>query len=314
MSSVIIYDERARSLFLPNENLKKIVDGKNLGVRWGEGVLHDQDLGVIFSDIPNNRIMIFDEKLRVLQENCGFTNGRTIDCNGDIITASHGARGILLTKVFKGQILKTEVLVDSYRGKRLNSPNDVIVKSDGSVWFSDPAYGILSDAEGVRADSEIGADFVYKFCPKTREITAVVTDCERPNGLAFSPDEKFLYVSDTSASHDPAARHEIRIYAMNDRFPLAGRRFFGVSPGLPDGFRVDVLGFLFVSCGTGVQIFDATGVLCAEILIPEITGNLTFGGENFDTLFVIASTSLYAIRLNTRGAVNRRVKIHGEKS
>lgn len=311
--SIIIYDNRAKHLFDTNTVLKKL----STGATWSEGPVYIDALDtVIWSDIPNNRIVSFnaDNGFSTYLSPSHFSNGRTIDLNGDIITCEHGRRCISKLRIDRnGKPIDSQILVEQWQGKRLNSPNDVVVKSDGSIWFSDPQYGIMSDKEGYKADSEIGSDNVYRFVPDTGEITAVITDTERPNGLAFSPDECLLYVTDTSASHDNSGRHEIRVYHVNktgDGIEGSGKLFASVSPGLPDGFRLDTQGWLYVSSADSVQIFHPDGKLLARILVPEVIANLTFGGQNFDTLYIVATSSLYAIRLNTQAAVQRRVTLH----
>lgn len=311
--SVVIYDNRAKPIFIDGQTLTKLATGAT----WSEGVLYIEATDtLIWSDIPNNRIVYFNARdgFGTYLSPSHFSNGRTLDLNGDIITCEHGRRCISKLRLDQnGDPIDTQILVDKWQGKRLNSPNDVVVKSDGSIWFSDPQYGIMSDKEGYRADSEIGSDNVYRFEPSTGEITAVITDTERPNGLAFSLDESLLYVTDTSASHDNAGRHEIRVYQVNkagDGIDGTGKLFAGVSPGLPDGFRIDTQGFLYVSSADSVQIFHPDGALLARILVPEVIANLTFGGQNFDTLYIVATSSLYTIRLNTQAALQRRATLH----
>ena len=199
-------------------------------------------------------------------------------------------------------------MVDRYDGKRLNSPNDVVVKFDGTIWFTDPSYGIMSDVEGHIAESEFGGPndsgcYVFRFDPATGDIAIVERSFCKPNGLAFSPDETLLYVSDTSASHDPAGNHHVRVFAVVDgKFLANGRIFAVIEPGLPDGFRLDEQGWLFVSSEDSIQVFHPDGTLLGKILVPEKIANCVFGGAAGDELFITASTSMYRIRLNTRGA------------
>lgn len=300
------FDPRFDALLLPDSRLERLCTGAT----WSEGPVVVEALGlVIWSDIPNNRLVAWSEAegFHEYQKPSHFSNGHTIDREGRIINCEHGRRCISRT-VFGGD---TEILVERFQGKRLNSPNDVVVKSDGSIWFSDPRYGILSDAEGYKAESEISADHVYRFDPQSGELEAVATDLIRPNGLAFSPDESLLYISDTSASHDADGRHELRVYpVMADGKSLgAGRTFAVVSPGLPDGFRLDEQGHIFTSAEDAIQVYHPDGTLLGKIPVPEKIGNCTFAGENFDTLYIVASTSLYRIRLNTRAAVRRQVAV-----
>lgn len=306
----IIHHKSANDLFLPDSQLIRLTTGAT----WSEGPIYvatenGKPALVYWSDIPNNRLVAYqaDKGFFELQKPSHFSNGHTIDLDGGVINCEHGRRCISRTDFATGE---TQILVDSFEGKRLNSPNDVVVKSDGSIWFTDPRYGILSDEEGYKAESEIGSDNVYRFDPKSKELTMVIADTVRPNGLAFSPDESLLYVTDTSASHDDNGRHEIRVYPVNQdgKSVGAGKTFVVVNPGLPDGFRLDNQGNLFVSSADSVQVYNAEGIRIAQIMVPEMVANLTFGGADFDELFIVASTSLYHIKLNTRADVCRHVK------
>jgi gluconolactonase len=184
----------------------------------------------------------------------------------------------------------------------LNSPNDLVVKSDGTIWFTDPPYGILSDREGYKAESELGDNYVFRFDPKSGELTITTDEVVEPNGLAFSPDERVLYVADTSATFDPNGNHHIVAFdVVRDRAVRNGRVFAVISPGLADGFRVDAQGNVFTSSADSVQVYSPEGERLGKILIPEKVGNLTFGGPDKSRLFIAASTSLYALDLNTRG-------------
>ncbi|RYE65604.1 MAG: SMP-30/gluconolactonase/LRE family protein, partial [Rhizobiaceae bacterium] len=215
------------------------------------------------------------------------------------VSCEHGGRRVTRTEI-DGSIT---VLADSYEGKRLNSPNDVVVRSDGSVWFTDPTYGIKSDYEGFRAEPEQATRNVYRLDPETGEIDAVVTDFGQPNGLAFSPDEKILYVADSSSSHDPSAPRHIRAFDVVDGRQLKNSRVFcDIDNGLADGFRVDVDGNVWTSAGDGVHCFGSDGKLLGKILLPQTAANLTFGGPRRNQLFITATKSLYAIFLATTGA------------
>ena len=244
--------------------------------------------------------------LRVWRGDAEFTNGHVLDQGGDLLHASHGQRAIIRTRLgSQGEPLADEVVVDNYRGQRLNSPNDLVVKSDGSIWFTDPPYGILSDREGHKAPSEIGANHVYRYCPHTQNLSIATDWLEEPNGLAFSPDERVLYVSDTSAAlrQDGTGHHHIVALEVVDGNRLRDPRIFAlITPGLADGFRVDRHGFVYTSSEDSVQIFHPDGTRMGRIPVPEKVGNLCFGGPGGDELFICASTSLYRIRLNTRGA------------
>ena len=195
------------------------------------------------------------------------------------------------------------VLVDRFQGKKLNSPNDVVVKSDGTVWFTDPPYGILSDYEGRIAESEYGGCYVFRFDPATGVLDPVVEDFNKPNGIAFSPDESKLYVVDTGRSHSPEGEHHIRVFSVDDQGRLSGGNVFAeVSPGIPDGLRVDIQGNIWTSAGDGVHCYAPDGVRLGKIMVPEPVSNLTFGGPKRNRLFITATTSLYAVYVATTGA------------
>jgi gluconolactonase len=198
-----------------------------------------------------------------------------------------------------------ESVVGQYQGRRLNSPNDVIVRRDGSIWFTDPPYGIVSDREGHQAESELGDCYVFRFDPATGALRIVSDFVEEPNGLAFSPDESVLYVSDTSAAlrRDGSGHHHIVAFDVVGGQDLAHPRIFAVvEPGLADGLRVDVNGFVYTSSADSVQVYHPDGTRIGRIPVPEKVGNLCFGGEQGDELFICASSSLYRIVLGTRGA------------
>lgn len=304
--TIEMYDARLSALIDENAVVEKLCTGAT----WSEGPVYVESEQLVFwSDIPNNRLVAYqaDKGFFEYQSPSHFSNGHTIDLQGRIINCEHGRRCISRT-TFGGA---TEILVDRWEGKRLNSPNDVIVKSDGSIWFSDPRYGILSNDEGYKADSEIGADYVYRFDPESGEIYPVATDTIRPNGLAFSPDERLLYVSDTSASHDPDGRHEIRVYDVapdGRRLQGDGRVFAVVNPGLPDGFRLDEHGHIFTSSQDSIQVYHPDGTHLGKIPVPEKIANCTFGDADFKSLYIVASTSLYRVRLKVRGDIRRRVQ------
>jgi gluconolactonase len=196
------------------------------------------------------------------------------------------------------------VLADRYEGKRFNSPNDVIVKSDGSIWFSDPSYGIDSDYEGDAASSEIGANNVYRIDPDSGRVTIVASDFAQPNGLAFSPDESLLYVADTGLTHRADGPHHLRRFKVSaDGKSLSDGAVLATCPvGLYDGFRVDVHGNLWLSAGNGVHCHASDGSHIGRIVIPESVANVCFGGPKLNRLFICATTSLYSVFLNTRGA------------
>jgi gluconolactonase len=292
-----IFDERFNSILLPDSKLEKLASG----AVWSEGPVYlEAEDCVIWSDIPGNRLLRWStaDGLSEFLKPSHFQNGHTLDLQGRIIACSHGERAVVRLE-HDGN---WTVLVNRFEGKKLNSPNDVVVKSDGTIWFTDPSYGLIQPHEGYGGTQEQEGCYVYRFDPVNLDIDAIVTDMEKPNGLAFSSDEKILYVSDTSASHDPNGNHHIRAYdVMDDSSTTNGRVFAVIEPGLPDGFRLDKQGWIFTSSSDSVQVFTPDGTLLGKILVPEKVGNLTFGGVSKDRLFIAASSSLYAINLNTQG-------------
>jgi gluconolactonase len=292
-----ILDERFRSMTLGNAWLEKL----HGGMLWAEGPVYFADGDyLLWSDIPNNRIMQFIEGagVRVFRQPSNNSNGNTRDRQGRLVTCEHGARRVTRTEP-DGSIT---VLADNYRGKRLNSPNDVVVKSDGSIWFTDPPYGILSAYEGGKSASELGACYVFRLDPRDGGLSIVADDFVKPNGIAFSPDETTLYVADTGASHDPEGPHHIRAFAVEGGARLSqGRVFAEINPGLADGFRLDRDGNLWTSAGDGVHCFSPAGELLGKIKVPEVVSNVTFGGPKRNRLFITATTSLYAIYVAQEG-------------
>lgn len=281
------------------------------GAIWSEGpVWLREDDAVLWSDIPNNRMLRWSDQdgMTVWRENAEFTNGHTRDLNGDLLHCSHGLRAVVRTPRHKGRILADtpdQMLVDRYLGKRLNSPNDIVVKRDGTLWFSDPPYGILSNREGHQAVPEQAANHVFCFNPATGVLTAASAWVQEPNGLAFSPDERLLYVSDTSAALAPQGEghHHIAVFDVAADNSLHRPRVFAVvSPGLSDGFRVDTQGWIYTSSEDSVQVYHPDGSLLGKIAVPEKVGNLCFGGPQGNQLFIAASTSLYRITLHTHGS------------
>jgi gluconolactonase len=268
--------------------------------------MHEDD-SVLWSDIPNNRMFRWSARdgMTVWRDHVEFTNGHIRENSGALLHCSHGRRAIIRTRFAPGlQEPTDEVVVDRYQGQRLNSPNDIVVKSDDTIWFSDPPYGILSDREGHKAESELGDNYVFRFNPRTRELNIATDFVEEPNGLAFSPDESILYISDTSAAlrTDGSGNHHIVAFDVIDKCRLDNPRIFAeINPGLPDGFRLDQNGWIYTSSADSVQIYHPDGTLLARIPVEEKIGNLTFGGPKRDQLYICASTSLYRIQLNTQG-------------
>ena len=274
------------------------------GARWSEGpVWMSEDDSVLWSDIPNDRMLRWSagSGMQVWRENVEFTNGHTRDHDGSLLHCSHGLRAVFRTRPDGSD---QRIVVDRWRGKRFNAPNDIVVKSDGTLWFTDPPYGLLIPEEGHGGQSEIGDCLVFRHDASTGELQPVSDLPEEPNGLAFSPDERLLYVSDTSAAlrRDGGGNHCIWVFDVVDGRQLVdGRIFASIEPGVPDGFRLDRQGWLYTSSLDSVQVYHPDGSLLGKIPVPEKVGNVTFGGAARDMLYIAASTSLYRIRLSTRG-------------
>ncbi|WP_338858663.1 SMP-30/gluconolactonase/LRE family protein [Serratia marcescens] len=268
---------------------------------WAEGpVWLPQEDAVVFSDVKGNRMFRWSRRgeLSLYRSPSHYANGNARDGEGRVVSCEHGRRGISRTES-DGEV---RLLIDRVDGKRFNSPNDVAVRSDGTLWFTDPPYGIIGDEEGYKSESQVIGCYLYSFDPRDGSLIIAACDLQRPNGLAFSPDEKWLYVADMSIVDFPTlGRRELRVYAVNGRELEAGRRFATVEPGFPDGFCVDRVGNLFCSCADGVLVFDPEGRQIDKISVPERVSNCTFGGPNGDELYITATTSLYRMVLNTRG-------------
>ena len=271
------------------------------GCRWAEGPCWFNDGGyLVWSDIPNNRMLQYVPGLgvSVFRTPSNYVNGNTRDLEGRLISCSHGARAVLRTE-HDGTIT---VLADKYQGKRLNSPNDVVVKSDGTIWFTDPSYGILSDYEGYKSKQEQKGCYVFRLDPKTGSLSVVADDFIKPNGLAFSPDESLLYVADSAASHGPELPHHVRVFKVKRDGTLSGGKVFAeISPGVPDGFRPDELGNLWISAADGVQCHAPSGDLLGKIKTPQPCANLTFGGNRRNRLFIAATSTLWCMQMGVTG-------------
>jgi len=289
---------RFRSFVLPNAPLELLADG----FRWLEGPVWFADHRcLLVSDLPNDRIMRWTESggISVFRQPAGFANGHTRDREGRLVGCSHQDRCIKRTEL-DGTIT---ILADRFRGRRLNAPNDVVVKSDGTIWFTDPLYGISTDYEGGKQAPELPPS-VYRLDPRCGALSLVAGDFEGPNGLCFSPDERLLYVSETGVQFAPDPIRHIRVFDLaDDGTRLAGGRVFhSVSPGAADGFRCDEEGNLWSSAADGVHCIGATGELLGKIRVPSTVGNLCFGGRQRSRLFICAGRALYAIYVNQRGA------------
>ena len=293
-ADIVVEDQRMLEIVDPTSRLERLWSGAT----WSEGPVWWKDGGVTWSDIPNNRMLRWhpDTGGSVFRQPSNHANGHTLDREGRLLSCEHSGRRISRTEA-DGTVV---TVVDRYQGKRLNSPNDVVVKSDGTIWFTDPSYGILSNDEGVKADSEIGACHVYRFNPEKGELAIVADDFEKPNGLAFSPDESLLFISDTGVSHLENGPHHIRLFDVVDGRMLVNSRIFAeINPGAADGLRIDQHGNVFTSAHDGIQVYAPDGVKLGVITVPEIVANCTFGGPEGNQLFITASTSLYSIVLKT---------------
>ncbi len=277
------------------------------GFRWAEGPVWFGDQGcLVFSDIPNNRMMRWQESdghLSVFRQPSNYTNGNTRDRQGRLLSCEHDARRVTRTEL-DGSIT---VLIDRFEGRPLNAPNDIVVRSDGSVWFTDPGYGIDGPYEGHAAEAELPRN-VYCLDPATGQARVVAGDFTRPNGIAFSPDEKRLYVVDTGISHGGPSH--IRVFDVDGERLVNDRVFAGTfAPGMSDGLRCDVDGNVWCSMGwgdpaeDGVRCYAPDGDLIGKVHLPEGCANLCFGGRKKDRLFMCASTSVYALYVNGRGAM-----------
>ncbi len=271
------------------------------GARWSEGpAWFAAGRYLVWSDIPNNRMLRFDEcsgQVSTFRSPSNYSNGNTVDRQGRLVSCEHGARRVTRTE-HDGSI---SVIADNHTGKRLNSPNDVIVKSDGSIWFTDPFYGIVVDYEGGKAPMEQKGCYVYRVDGNTGELTVVADDFDKPNGLAFSPDEKFLYIADTGISHAANGPKHIRRLEVNGATLGKSKVFADCTAGLFDGFRFDADGRLWTSAGDGVHCYDPDGTLLGKVLIPELVSNICFGGEKLNRLFICGTTSLYSVYLGVNG-------------
>lgn len=280
-----ISKDTLEGIVMPGAALAKLAGGMQFveGPVWLNGAL-------VFSDIPANTLWKWSasDGLTVFRKPSGHANGNTLDRAGRLITCEHSNRRVSILEA-DGTV---RTLVERSNGRRFNSPNDVVVKSDGSVWFTDPSYGLPSPESREQALNQ-----VYRLDPRTGNVAIVASDFDMPNGLCFSPNEDLLYVSDSGSP-----RH-VRVFTVNPDGTLAGGRVFcRIEVGVPDGIRCDASGRLYVSAADGVHVFSPSGAETGRIFVPETTANLCFGGPDGRTLFITASTSLYSIKLRTAGA------------
>jgi gluconolactonase len=286
-------------LTLDNAPLEKLAEG----FRWLEGLVWMGDWdALLFQDLPNDRTMIWrdDFGAGVWRAPSHFANGQARDRQGRLITCSHRRRAVLRTE-YDGALT---TLVDRHGGKRLNAPNDVVVAADGAIWFTDPLYGISNDYEGGVQESE-QPPAVYHYDPARDALTAAASDFAGPNGLAFSPDGRKLYVAETGDQTKPDPVQFIRVFDVGEGGKLSGGEVFHkISPGYCDGLKVDVAGRVWSSAADGVHCLTPAGELIGRIRIPYRVSNLCFGGRARNRLFIGGSHTLYAIFLNTRGALD----------
>ena len=297
-AAIEIIDPRFERLRVKSAAIERIATG----FRWTEGPVWLGDTRtLVWSDIPNNRMMRWDEEsgaVGIFRKPSDFANGNTRDRAGRLVTCEHGTRRVTRTE-HDGTIT---VLADRYQGKRFNSPNDVVVKSDGSIWFTDPSFGILGNYEGYKAEPELPTN-VYRIDPSSGSPATVIEGLVNPNGLAFSPDEHLLYVVECGSPR------KIHAFDMADgaRKPGKGRMLIDASPGTPDGFRCDTEGNLWCGWGMGsdeldgVRIFSPAGEPLGHVHLPERCANVCFGGAKRNRLFMAASQSVYALYVNAQG-------------
>ena len=301
-SAVEAVDPRFERYQLGGAGLERLFTG----ARWSEGpVWFGDGRYLLWSDIPNDRMLRWSEEtgsVSVFRSPSRYSNGNTRDRQGRLVSCEHGSRSVTRTE-HDGRVT---TLVDRFDGKRLNAPNDVVVKSDGSIWFSDPGYGILGHYEGEEAEMELSRN-VYRIDPVSGETALVADDFDRPNGLCFSPDESLLYVSDTGGSHTPGGPKHVRVCEVRGDRLGGSRVLVEMGAGLADGLRMDRDGNLWVGWGMaegldGVAVFNPEGKPIGRIDLPERCANLCFMGPHRNRLFMCGSTSLYALYVNTQGA------------
>ena len=297
--SRVVLDDRFERLVPAGARAERLAGG----AIWAEGPVYlPDDDSVIWSDVRSDRVRRWSpaEADSTLYAPGDFANGHTLDRDGRVLACEHGLRRVAR---YEADGSRTTV-VDRHQGHRLNSPNDLIVASDGAVWFTDPPYGILDDSEGHAAASELAGCFVFRLDRVTGELDVVTDVMEHPNGLAFSPDESVLYVSDTSAARRAGGNHHILAFDVvgGGRRLANPRTFVVMEPGFADGLRVDVAGNIWTSAGDGIHVLDAAGVELGRILLPEAASNCVFGGRDGRRLFVTATSNLWSIEVGIRGA------------
>ena len=277
--------------YIKTDNFKQVFTG----TLWAEGPCYipHKDM-LVWSDIPNNRMMkLVNSQVSEFRNPSNFCNGNTIDNEENLISCSHGGRCIYKT----GDNLEISILIDQYKGKKFNSPNDVCVKSDNTIWFTDPPYGILSDYEGIPGKNEYGGNYVFKFNPQKNKLDVIFTKLDRPNGICFSHDEKKLYIADTGENIKC-----LYVFDVVGDLIFNQKLIYDFKPFFSDGFRSDKDGNIWTSAGKGIKCFNPKNELIGQLLVPELVSNLEFGGKEGNILFVTATSSLYKIELNQIGA------------
>ncbi len=278
--------------YLKTKNFTKLYDQ----MLWGEGPCFIPHLDMlVWSDNPNNRMLkLLNNKVSEYRNPSNFCNGNTLDNDENLISCSHGGRCLYKTD----DNLQVTTILDSYNGKKFNSPNDVVVKSDDTIWFTDPPYGILSNYEGYKGEQEYGGCYVFKFNPKNNKLDVVTKELDRPNGIAFSHDEKKLYIADTGEN----IKH-LYVFDLDVNDNLINKKLvYDFKPFFSDGFRCDQNGNIWTSAGKGIKCFNPEGKIIGQLLVPELVSNLEFGGKEGNILFVTATSSLYKMELNQIGA------------
>ena len=277
--------------FLNNNEVKQIFTG----CLWAEGPAYIPHLDtLVWSDIPNNRMLkIRDNNVSEYKNPSNFCNGNTTDNHENLISCSHGGRCLYRTD----DNMNTEILIDNYQGKKLNSPNDICVHSNGNIFFTDPPYGILSDYEGYPGKQEYGGCYVFSFNEKTKKLNVIINDLVRPNGITLSPNEDKLYVADTGEN----IKH-LYSYDLINGVALNRKLIYDFKPFFSDGFRCDKEGNIWTSAGKAIKCFNPKFELIGQIKIPELVSNCEFGGKEGNILYITATTSLYAIELKQHGA------------
>ena len=265
------------------------------GTLWAEGpcyIPHKNML--VWSDIPNNRMMkLVNGQVSEFLRPSNFCNGNTIDNDENLISCSHGGRCIYKTE----DNLNRSILVEKFEGKKFNSPNDICVKSDGTIWFTDPSYGILSDYEGYIGKREYKGCYVFRFNPKNNKLDVMTTKLDMPNGITFSHDEKKLYIADTGDGNK-----YLYVFDVVENSIFNQRLVYDFKPFFSDGFRSDKDCNIWTSAGKAIKCFNPKNELIGQLIVPELVSNLEFGGKEGNILYVTATSSLYAMELNQVGA------------